>query len=216
MSETTHHPDEGLIHDLVDDELAADERARIEAHVAACASCRALADSIRSLRETARRAFASAAPGDALDQWDAIDAAIETRRRARSRAPLAAAAVIALLLGSGAVLYAVMGGPAPEGQAPAPTVAAVTDEAPAAAIAVAYAPTLAELERTLAVDRDRLQPETIATLDANLAILNSAIREIEAALAADPAHRGNLRSLDGMYQTKVGVLRQVVTLANGA
>jgi anti-sigma factor RsiW len=215
MSDTTNHPDEGLIHDFVDDELAGEERARIAAHLAACASCRALADSIVSLREDARRVYGGAGAGAAPDQWSAIDAAIESRRRARSRAPLAAAAAIALLVGSGAVLYATLRGPAAD-PAPAPVVATIADDSPAAAITVAYAPTLAELERALVVERDRLQPETIATLDANLAILNSAIREIEAALAADPAHRGNLRSLDAMYQTKVNVLQQVVTLASGA
>jgi anti-sigma factor RsiW len=214
MSDATNHPDEGLIHDFVDDELAGAERARIEAHLAACASCRALADSIVSLREDARRVYASAGAGAARDQWNAIEAAIESRRRARSRAPLAAAAAIALLVGSGAVLYATLRGPAAD-PAPAPVVAASADDSPAAAIMVAYAPTLAELERALVVERDRLQPETIATLEANLALLNGAIREIEAALAADPAHKGNLESLDGMYQTKLDVLQQVVTLASG-
>jgi hypothetical protein len=92
---------------------------------------------------------------------------------------------------------------------------ATADQPPATAIAVAYAPALAELERILAEQRTELQPETIATLEANLAILNQAIREIEAALAADPAHRGNLRSLEGMYQTKLGVLQQAVTLTSG-
>jgi hypothetical protein len=92
----------------------------------------------------------------------------------------------------------------------------LADDSPAAAIAVAYGPTLAELELALAAERDRLRPETIATVEANLAILNGAIREIEAALAADPAHRGNLESLDGLYQTKLGVMEQVVSLASGA
>ena len=90
------------------------------------------------------------------------------------------------------------------------------EQPPAAAIAAAYRPALAELERVLEAERGQLQPETVATLEANLAILDQAIREIEAALAADPGHRGNLKSLDGMYQTKLGVLQQVVTLTRGA
>ena len=90
------------------------------------------------------------------------------------------------------------------------------EESPATAIAVAYAPALAELERILEEDRSQLQPETIATLETNLEILNTAIRDIQEALAADPVHRGNLRSLDGMYHAKLDVLRQVVALSQGA
>ena len=86
----------------------------------------------------------------------------------------------------------------------------------ATVIAVAYAPVFAELEGILAEGRDRLQPETIATLETNLEILNEAIRDIREALAADSAHRSNLRSLDGMYQTKLGLLREAVTLSGGA
>ena len=216
MSGTTGHPDEALIHDFVDDELRGDEHARIEAHLAACASCRSRADALVRLRADARRAFGRAPASDVLDQWGTIAARIGARARSRRLSRWAAAAAIALLIGSGAALYATLRAPAAPGPAPAPGVAQADDDSPAAAIAVAYAPTLAELERALAVERDRLQPETVATLEANLAILNRAIRDIEAALAADPAHRANLESLDAMYQTKLGVLQQVVTLASGA
>jgi anti-sigma factor RsiW len=212
---TTSHPDETLIHDLVDDELGADERARVEAHLAACPACRQAADRIRALREDAQRAFGGAPLGTGTDQWDAIEARIDARRRARRFAPLAAAATVAVLVASGAALWAALRAPAGGDAGPVAVVAAAV-ETPAGAIAVAYAPTVAQLERILAAERDRLQPETVATVEANLVILNQAIRDIEAALAADPAHRGNLESLDGMYQTKIDVLQQVLSLTSGA
>jgi anti-sigma factor RsiW len=213
------HPDEELIHDFVDDELSADDRARVAAHLAACTSCRGLADSIVELGERTRRAFGSppriGAHTDAPDQWSAIEGALGARRRPRRLSPLAAAASVALLLAAGAALYATLGGARPEAPTPIASAAPVV-QAPSVAIAAAYAPALGELERILATERARLQPETVATVEENLRILEQAIREIEAALASDPAHRGNLESLEGMYQTKLGVLRQVVTLTTGA
>jgi len=215
MTETMDHPDEGLIHDFVDDELTGDERGRIEAHLAGCASCRTVADAIVRLREDTRRLL-GAAPKAAPDQWRGIERSIQARRRAWRLSPAAAAASVALLMAAGAALYGTLAAPR-SGTPVAPPIAAVTtEEAPAAAIAVAYAPTLAELERILAEERDGLQPETVALVEANLALLDSALREIEAALVADPAHRGNLRSLEGIYQTKVNVLLKLAMLANGA
>jgi hypothetical protein len=88
--------------------------------------------------------------------------------------------------------------------------------APASAIDVAYAPVFADLERAVTEGRSQLQPETIATLEVNLKILNTAIRDIHEALAMDPANRGKLRSLSGIYQAKLGLLRQAVTVTSGA
>jgi anti-sigma factor RsiW len=213
MNAANQHPDESLIHDFVDDELSGDERGRVAAHLAGCPPCRETADALVELREHARRTFARAPEIDATDRWGGIEAAIDGRLRARRLSPLAAAASVVLLLGSGALYLSLRG---PEVVDTPTAVAVAAEPAPASAIAAAYAPTLAEFERILAAERDLLEPETVATVEASLAILNQAIRDIEAALAADPAHRSNLKSLETMYQTKLGVLQQVVTLTTGA
>ena len=151
---------------------------------------------------------------DAPEQWQAIEARIRgsqspkllrlptegsTRTSSSMFTPLRAAAAALLVVGSSVTAYFLTRSPDETGPAAG---------APATAIDVAYAPVFAELERTLTEGRSQLQPETIATLEANLEILNAAIREIHEALATDPANRGNLRSLDGMYQAKLGLLRQ--------
>ena len=217
-----NHVEESLIHDFVDDELAGEERSRVAGHLAECVSCRAVASSARSVRDEAMRHFRAADEGtDAPDQWPAIAARI---RSGASKAPRreffaprrAAAAVILLALSSGAT-WALLRSPGEVALAPAPeSIAVPVDLASlpvADAIAGAYAPVFAELERILSEERGRLQPETLATMETNIAILNQAIAEIQAALAADPANRGGLKALDGMYQAKLAVLRRVVTLS---
>ena len=217
-SATPTHPPEALIHDFVDHELSGDERSRIAAHIAECMSCRAVAETARSLREEAIRVFGHRAPSDAPDQWPGIEARIRARPRFTWLTPLRAAAVI-LLAGASVTAYVAIR-PAVEpvtqtGTVSGTATAALPVDPPATSIASAYAPALTELEGILEQGRDRLQPETIATLEENLEILNTAIRDIQDALAADPAHRGNLRSLDGMYHAKLDVLRQAVVLSRG-
>ena len=234
-----NHPNEALIHDFVDDELPKDERVRIAAHLAECTACRNLAGQARSLREEAVRVFGDPYPVtgavDAPDQWEAIEAGIRgsqsppvlrlpTERSTLASSsmftPLRAAAAVLLVVGSSVTTYFLTRSPDEAGLAAGPgTVASTADLPlgdPATAIEVAYSPVFAELERTLAEGRGQLQPETIATLEVNLEILNTAIRDIHEALATDPANRGNLRSLDGMYQAKLGLLRQAVTVTSGA
>ncbi len=139
-------------------------------------------------------------------------------------ATLRAAAVVLLVIASSVTTYLLIrsGGTAGRESDPnagIPSSASAPDAlggGSANVIAVAYAPVFAELEALMAEGRDRLQPETVATLEANLEILDGAIRDIQEALAADPAHGGNLRSLDSMYQTKLGLLRQAIDLTRGA
>ena len=234
-----NHPDEASVHDFVDDELPKKERARIATHLAECTTCRNLAGQARSLREEAVRVFGEpssvAEVIDTPDQWEAIESRISGSHSASVLelptegsppapssllTPLRAAAAVLLVVTSSATTYFLTRSPDEAGLANDPgTVASTVDLAlgdPVTAIDVAYAPVFAQLESTLAEGRSQLQPETIATLEANLDILNTAIRDIHAALASDPANRGNLRSLDGMYQAKLGLLRQAVTVTSGA
>jgi hypothetical protein len=137
---------------------------------------------------------------------------------------LSAAAVVLLIsLSSAATYLAVRSGADPSSDSPSLGVVTVDGGGPelpgddaAVAIVSAYEPVFAELEGILHEGQGRLRPETMATLAENLQILNAAIREVQEALAADPGHPGMLRSLDGIYEAKLGFLRQAVSLTRGA
>ncbi len=239
-----NHPDEALLHSSVDEELPARERALMSEHLAECPSCRAVVSEVRALRQEAVRVFsapgATGAPAPP-HLWGRIEARIassQTQARdrgqdtpMRARRPrfgppgrmLMRAAVVVLLVGiSSSLTYLLVRSDAERGEPPQPSVGAVpvatggeVTGGGAAAIAAAYEPALADMEQLLEEGRGRLRPETIAALEENLRIIDAAIGEVQEALAADPAHPSALRSLDGVYQAKLKLLRQAVVLTSG-
>ncbi len=74
---------------------------------------------------------------------------------------------------------------------------------------------VAELEGALREQRPRLDPRTVEVVDANLALIDSAIVEIRGALAKDPGSAYLNRSLASAMRRKLDVLR-VATLAADA
>ena len=238
-------PDEALLHDFVDGELGAPERARVADHLAECPASRAVLSPILELRREARRVFG--APDAAQtpappDLWERIEARIASpplrtagrelarpagrsrgrwpgRRPSRVRPRAAAAAAVVLLAGFSLSLayYGVRPEEGERGAPPLPSAVAASDAGAggggAASIVGAYDPVLAEMERLLEEGRGRLLPETIATLEESLRIIDGAIGEVQDALASDPGHPGVLRSLEGAYQAKLRLLRQAVVLA---
>jgi anti-sigma factor RsiW len=69
-----------------------------------------------------------------------------------------------------------------------------------------------DLARVLETRRASLAPETVATLERNLAIIDAAIAESRAALVNDPNSRELTRMLSSTYDAKVQLLRQAVQL----
>lgn len=240
-----NHPHEALLHDFVDDELGAPERARVADHLAECPACRAVVSPILGLRREARRAFdapdAARTPAPP-DLWERVEARIASppsptagrhsarptgrsrgrwpgRRPSRARPRAAWAAAVVLLAGFSFSLAYYLARPEEGGRgaSPLPSAVAVPDAGHgaggAASIVRAYDPVLAEMERLLEEGRGRLLPETIATLEESLRIIDGAIGEVQDALASDPGHPGVLRSLEGAYQAKLRLLRQAVVLA---
>lgn len=214
------HPSEATLHDLVDDELAPDERAVVAAHLADCAECRAAVAALEALRSDARSSLdGEIAPAPAA--WSAIAVRIGATERSFARpAWLRAAAMVALLAAGGFLWSALRRAPAEVAVVapPAPDTlgVALAARSPGAQIEGAYAPDLAALERTIAAHRDRLAPETLATIEANLAVLDRAIAEINAALESDPLNRGTLDALDGSYRAKLDLLRRAALAAPAA
>jgi xanthine dehydrogenase molybdopterin-binding subunit B len=73
----------------------------------------------------------------------------------------------------------------------------------------AYVGAVRELEKALAGAMAELAPETAALIEDNLRVIDEAIRESRAVLAADPGNRDVLPFLASMYEKKLDVLQQI-------
>jgi anti-sigma factor RsiW len=206
------------------------EIAAVEAHLETCAACRDELRAIEGLREGARGLRREIAPS--RDLWAGIAARIEeanapaappaidiAERRRRPRIPwawLAAAAVILVVVSSGATALLLRGGggatTAPLASSSANGAARPVGLAAFASAEVEYESAVSSLEAELAARRDRLQPETIAAVEQNLAIIDAAIAEARAALAADPSSADLPLLLSGVYLQKVELLRTALDL----
>ncbi len=165
----------------VDDTLGTRERAAVEAHLAGCGACRAGLAELRSLVAAARALPPRIEPPH--DLWTGIAARITGRQQAsgtvwwRERAFWAgvSAAAATLVLAFGVYWLA---GP---GRPPRPAQGWGVVEA-------GYEQATAELARTLAVERQRLRPATVALVERNVRLIDAALREARAALARDPGN----------------------------
>ncbi|HYQ89942.1 MAG TPA: hypothetical protein VEU09_09990, partial [Candidatus Binatia bacterium] len=102
-----------------------------------------------------------------------------------------------------------------------PSIAAVpamrTDAGTALASPVSETPheeAISELRKALSRERDRLDPATIRTLEANLAIIDLAIDQAKRALAADPADSYVKEHLAETMRRKVELLQRATMLAS--
>jgi hypothetical protein len=77
-----------------------------------------------------------------------------------------------------------------------------------------YLRTVDDLTAAVRAGRPRLRPETVAAIDRSLAAIERAIREAEAAVAADPANDYAVSWLDTMLRRKLRVLQQAVSDIN--
>lgn len=235
----THDETITRLDEYLSGELSEGEAREVRGHLAECAECRDELAWLRSLEEEVRALPAGIAPP--RDLWSGIatrltppdamalpplPAATEVPgviplRPRRPRWPLAAAAMIAVALGSSTLTYVLVG---PGAQVavtapdPAPTSPLPAEARPRTALA-AFAP--AETEYRRAVDelaavlksrRGELAPETVATLERNLAIIDEAIRQSRAALEADPNSAQIAQMLTYAYDAKVETLRRAVSL----
>jgi anti-sigma factor RsiW len=216
--------------EYLDGDLLTGERAALEQHLLGCADCRTM---LAELRRVVARAQALDDTPPASDLWPAIarrigsssgadvpDVINLSARRARRRVsftlPQLAAAGIALMLVSGGVVWqAVHRAPTSVAVTPAPTpIASAPDGVPVVfGDNEPYDQVIARLERLLVEHRGALDTVTARILEKNLEIIDRAIAESRAALAADPANVYLNHHLARTMRRKVDLLRQVSALA---
>ena len=209
--------------DWVDGALPAAAAAEVEAHLLSCTLCRERERRLRQVLAHAAALPRSVAP--ARDLWPDI-----ARRVARERSwswaaggwnPLALAAAATVVVGLGAVLWT---GPSPSRvrtvQIPTPTpqarlvagTAGISDPVLAAA-ARDYEAAANVLLETLQQRRARIQPEDLASVEANLDVIDRALAEVRQALVESPENPELSRMLVSTHRKKIEVLSRVVKLS---
>jgi predicted anti-sigma-YlaC factor YlaD len=210
----------------VDGTLSDAERRDVEVHLATCPACRREEERLRELLTHAAALPRSVAPP--RDLWPGIADRIGRRRdwawpRLTAWTPaLAAAALVVVALG--AMFF---GRPAP---APVHTVVIPSPGVPpsdslrAQPASVALDPGLVAMENdyqaaantlleALLERKDELEPETLASVQRNLAVIDEALAEVHRALEMDPNRPELGRKLVSTHRKRVEVLRQLVKLS---
>ena len=73
-----------------------------------------------------------------------------------------------------------------------------------------------DFEAAVAAQRDSLSPETIATVERSVRVIDAAIEEARSALERDPGNRALVELLRASYRQKLDLLRRTSQLAAGA
>lgn len=192
------------------DPAAADDMDR---HLATCEGCRAATAEMRAVLEAAASLPTSIAPPRNL--WPEIAARLDgpaptlgvRRMPWRRWAPLAAAAVL-LIAVTATLTYQFTRRPVAVAARPGLSVVQPAGfSADHDFVAAAE-----DLERVLREERGRLSPETVAVIEQNLAVIDTAIAEARAALAADPANADLRALLWGAHRQKLDLLDRATRL----
>ncbi len=191
-----------LLGDFVDGSLPPGMGEAIEAHLADCGACATEVSALRALLSDAAALPRSVEPP--RDLWPRLYPRLGRQplrgRVLRSqRMALAAAALLLVIVTASVTTLVVREG--------SPTVDDVAAEWLAAE--AAYVGAVRELEEALTGAMADLAPETAALIQDNLRVIDEAIRESRAALAADPGNRDVLPFLASMYEKKLDVLQQI-------
>jgi hypothetical protein len=222
---------EAALPDYLDGTLADDGAAR--AHIVSCEACRAL---VRDMERIRARAATLPTLQPSRDLWAGIEARIQSMPQdaTPSRpiairwmsqrwygAPLARAAVLVIATAS-ATLLATHQWRGTPGQSHTITAPATTPQtglstvsnSPAAARTseFIYDQQILAMRQILDSRRDQLDPKTVAIIEKNLRVIDTAIAESRAALARDPANGFLAGQLDASLNTKLELLRTVAML----
>lgn len=212
----TRHPSERALNDYVDGLLREPDRARVEAHLAACPRCREEEAALRALVASLGRLPGAVAPPRDLraDIAERIAAGGAERvparwRRGRMAYAVLAAAAVLVLLAVPLVRDGMDGGdtdnPPAAGSGGELTSQAVAREFTAAE--ARYTAATAELEEALESSRGQVSAEAEVILDRNLKVVDTALRDYRQALAEQPADAELAALTLSAYEQKLSLLR---------
>ena len=238
----SNHLSWDALNDVVDDALSPDARTAVEAHLADCPTCRAQIASLRTLAHRAANAAesidvpddawqvvhdrisdtrrdASGGAGDGVPavagHISRIHARRENARRHLLTPPWLVAAALVLVAGSSAVTAVVLRGGSRPTAATGGTSATVRTVSLPPDIQTSerrFLETAAALRAALNEERRHLAPETVATVERSLTVIERAIDEARDALVRDPAST-ELRDLWARnHQQKLDLLRRAAAL----
>jgi hypothetical protein len=211
-----------LVSDRLDGTLSDTQRAQLDAHLAACAACREVA---RDLEQIHAAAASLPTLSPSRDLWNSIEARIEapvvalgTHRRSPvvrwTSWQMAAAAVVLMAVTAGGTWFVAVR------SAGSPTELVATSPGPRTELVsvasekgmAAYEGEIGTLRDIIETRRGELDSATVAVLEKNLKIIDQAITESKAALAADPASMFLAEQVSRAYDTKLELLRSAALL----
>jgi anti-sigma factor RsiW len=213
------------IHDLVDGTLGPLRRAELQQHLDLCDDCRALADDLLKIRH-ATESLDPLAPPDRV--W--LQVAGRLRQEGRVTAPpaaaarrnrvalLALAAALTIAVGSSLVLLwpGTREAPSPQ-QAASNVPAADSVESISQELQLAeqhYQNVIVRLEQLAKSGDGSIDPQTAATLQKTLQVIDQAIAESRAALRNEPQSAPARDSLFDALRRKVTLLQDTIALMN--
>lgn len=206
-----HHVELEQLGDLIDGRLSDPDRKAVETHLALCASCGERRDKLESLIGAARALPEEIDPPAVL--WQDVRSRIAPApARSRQRWMLAAAAVVLVALSSSITALLVHRQTVVVVREPAPADIVVSLPAPVRSVDADYSAAIGELNESLAEHRAKLDPTTVAKVEASLRVIDQAISEARRALAADPSNLTIHDLLAASYERKLELLRRANAL----
>jgi len=208
------HLTEAERHGAADGTLAPELAVGVGDHLASCETCAADVARIRDLMTRYREA---PPPAGASDLWPAVRARIEQEKVVRLAEPAHEAPVArriarwpALSLAAAAIVLLAIQRPrhAPRVDAPAAARTSATLASVADSVDV-YQQQATFLLNELELRRALMRPQTAASIDHDLAVIDSAIAETKLAMERDPNNRALRALLASSYRQKVELLKRV-------
>jgi anti-sigma factor RsiW len=205
------------LNDIVDGELAAEHREKVERHLEGCEGCRRELVELEALKRAASALPSEVGPD--RDLWPEIDRRLDGARAPVLRTRIRVLAIAASLVAAVAVSWMMLQSP----QAVHQKVESTTGESEA--VQAAYEPASVDsvrreyrearqaLERVVRENSSALAPETLQVIESNLELIDHAIAEIERALASNPDSGSLDRQLRLAYRQQIEMLRWAAQLA---
>ncbi|HEY2374623.1 MAG TPA: zf-HC2 domain-containing protein [Gemmatimonadaceae bacterium] len=211
MTSFEQHLDIDQLGDFLDGLLLPEQRQVAEDHLAICTTCTERRDRLESLISASRALPDEIDPP--IDLWTDVHERIQPMSaRWRQRWILAAAAIVLVAASSAVTAILVRRPIIVRPVAVSTTIASNQLPASARSVDADYAAAIHDLNETLDENRAKLDPSTVAKVEASLHVIDGAIDEARRALAADPANLTLLDLLAANYERKLELLRRANAL----